>query len=128
MQQKYVQKPIKSNFIPSKFMQPKKIFFDNSGSFDKETGEIRAKEFSITCNVVDGTKANFQPKCIVTMKLGNESMKLIAEDFDTISEALYQASIFVQKCAREGNGVKAKELSKWLEIKQFKNSVQIKSA
>lgn len=116
MKQRYVSTPLKSNFIPSKFMSSKKILFDANGSVDKKTGEIRAKEFSITCNVVDGTKANFCPKATVTMKLGNDTFRLVAENFDDIAEALFQASNFIQENAKKGNHIKWEESSKWSEI------------
>lgn len=124
MQQKYAQKPIKSNFVPSKFMTTTKILFDHNGSLDKETGELRAKEFSLTCGVVDGTKSNFQPKAVVTIKCGNDGFRFIADSFDTISEAFYQASIFIQKQAQKGNAVIGEEARKYGEIAQARTAVR----
>jgi hypothetical protein len=124
MQQKYVQKPIKSNFVPSKFMTTTKVLFDHDGSVDKETGELRAKEFSLTCNVVDGTIAGFQPKAVVTIKCGNDSFRFIADNFDSISEAFFQASQFIQKQALKVNAVVIEEAKKYGEIAKARSTVR----
>ena len=108
-------------------MQNEKFLFDNDGSVDKTTGELRAKEFSVTCNVIDGTKSNFPPKAIVTFKLGNESFKLIAEDFDSIAEAIYKASNFIQNNASKGNNTVREERKKWGEIQAHTNNVRSKA-
>jgi hypothetical protein len=102
-------KPVKSKYLPKAFMLNEKIKF--SQQEDRETGEIIYKECQATIYAVKGFESDFMPKACLTLKLGNNNLFLMGEDFDELEAFCDHLGAFIAKNKVKCNQTLAKEKS-----------------
>lgn len=101
MSSKVELKPLKTKYFPKAFMQSEKIKFGQQ--VDKETGEIVYKEFQATAYVLKGMDSDYEPMACLSLKLGNGSLSLFADDYDQLERAVDALGAFIAKIKATGN-------------------------
>lgn len=88
-------KNVKIKFIPKAVCLSQKIKF--SKQVDRETGELAYREFQATCYVVRGITSHYPPKACITLKLGNDKLFLMADEFSELEAAADLLGQFIAK-------------------------------
>lgn len=88
-------KNVKTKLIPKAVCLTEKIRF--SQQVDRETGELRYREFQASCYVVKGITSHYPPKACITLKLGNDKLFLLADEFSELEAAADLLGRFIAK-------------------------------
>lgn len=88
-------KNVTTKYFAKAIMVSEKIKF--SQQVDRDTGEIIFKESQATCYVVKGIESPHPPKACLTLKLGNDRLFLMAEDFTELEEFADRLGAYIAK-------------------------------
>ena len=113
---KVVQKIIKTKWFPSDFMNSVKIGF--ACQWDKETGEGIEKKLQSTLYVKKAHEdLPWQPQIVLSLKLGNDSLSLYADNIDEIERAIQGVLDHIAVHHRQVTQSVIEQRSEWLKMR-----------
>jgi hypothetical protein len=109
----------KRKYYPKKFMQSKQIAF--STNVNKQTGELSDKQVQVTVYVPNGNETPFKPKACVSCKLGNDRLRLYADDFHEIERLFKEIGDFIAANKTNGNAAVQEQQKNYSEALKLRS-------